>query len=134
MINLAEKKLSEKERSYTFEETVTELGTGRFHLFILLICGSALLSSVNEGLSIGFVLPYVKCDLHMTPYEQGILNSVVFCGIILSSHFWGFLADTWGRRKVMQVSVLTTFIFSAISSVANNVWLMIVLRLLVGLW
>lgn len=125
---------TKKERTFSFEDTVAELGTGRFHLFIMLICGSSFLSSVNEGLSLGFVLPYVKCDLQMTPTEQGLLNSVGFCGIILSSHFWGFMADTWGRKKVMQVSVITTFVFSAMSSVASNVWLMITLRFVVGLW
>lgn len=83
---------------------------------------------------IGFVLPYAKCDLHMTPYEQGILNSAGYCGIILSSHFWGFMSDTWGRRKVMRVSVITAFIFSILSSIAYSVWIMIGLRFAVGLW
>lgn len=133
-LNFTEEKDHSVKRQHTFEETVSELGTGIFHIFILLVCGSSVLSSVNEGLSIGFVLPYVKCDLQMTSAEQGMLNSSGFIGVILSSHFWGFMADTWGRKKVMQLSVFTAFILSASSSFANNVWLMILLRFAVGLW
>lgn len=130
----AEKTSTKKDEIYTFEETVSKLGTGKFHIIILLVCGSSLLSTINESLSMGFVIPSAKCDFPVSTSQQGILNSVGFFGVLMSSHFWGFLADTWGRKKVMQASLLTTFIFSFISSFSTNVWTMIVLRFIVGAW
>lgn len=49
---------------------------------------------VVENVNIGFVLPYVRCEMDISTAEQGLLNSVGYIGIVLSSHFWGFLADT----------------------------------------
>lgn len=131
---ILEKKTAKMQEVYSYEDTVSKLGIGKFHYYILLLCGCSIMSSVIEGQSIGFILPYIGCDMAVTPFEQGILNSVGFIGIILSSHFWGFMADTWGRKKVIQTSVITAFVFSSISSFATNIWTMIVLRLIVGLW
>lgn len=129
-----EKRVTPIEGKYSFEETVSELGTGKFHIFILFVCGAAQLSSINEAMSIGMVLPNMKCDIEMSTSQQGFLGSVGFIGIILASHFWGFLADTWGRKKVMQTSLFTTFVFSSLSSFSIDVWSLIAMRFMVGLW
>lgn len=80
-----------------------------------------------------FVLPLAKCELNMSNAEQGAINAVTFIGVVLTSHFWGFLADTWGRRKVLIVSLGSGFVFSAISSFSVSSTMMLVTRLFVGL-
>lgn len=88
---------------------------------------------VVEGIVLGFALPAAKCDLKFTIVEQGILNSVGFIGIVLSSHFWGFLADTWGRLKVLRLSLIISCCWSLISSFSVSVAMLIVTRFFVGL-
>lgn len=87
-----------------------------------------------ENINISFVIPFMKCDLEMSTTEQGLLSSVSFLGIVISSHFWGFLADTWGRRKVMRISLLGGFTFAFMSAFATTTSLLICFRLIVGLW
>ena len=54
-------------------------------------------------------------------------------GIILTSHLWGFLSDTYGRRKILIVASLSAFVASVLSSLATNLFQMASFRLLNGL-
>lgn len=88
---------------------------------------------VVENVNIGFVLPYVRCDMKISTTEQGFLNSVGYIGIVLSSHFWGFLADTWGRRNVLRIALSGCFLCAILSAFSINIAMLIITRLFVGL-
>lgn len=81
-----------------------------------------------------FVLPAAKCDIEMTTAEQGLINAIGFIGVVLTSHFWGFMSDTWGRLKVLKFSLLSGFIFSIISSFSVSSLMLLLTRLVVGMW
>lgn len=56
-------------------------------------------------------------------------------GIISSSHLWGFLADTQGRKRVILPTLFLSFTFTLLSSLTTNFWLFVVLRFFNGfLW
>lgn len=92
----------------------------------------SLLGSAVENTSVSYILPYAKCDLKLTTEEQGLLSAVSYLGIVFTSHFWGFLADTWGRQKVLRVAAIGAFIFSFSSAFAVNTVSMILLRFFAG--
>lgn len=52
--------------------------------------------------------------------SSNIQNSFFFLAIILTSYFWGWLADTQGRRPVMLFSMLVSAIFSVLTSFSPN--------------
>lgn len=58
-------------------------GHGKFHLCLLIVCGLGLMCVVVENVNIGFVLPYVRCEMNISTTEQGFLNSVGYIGIVL---------------------------------------------------
>lgn len=110
-------------------------GHGKFHFVLLLICGIAMMGLVVENVTIGFVSAYVHCDMAVSTSEQALLNSIVYVGIVISSHFWGFLADTWGRQRVLKVALGGSFLCSFFSAFSINFLMMILTRLFVGiLW
>lgn len=80
-----------------------------------------------------YVLPAAKCDLHITTLEQGFLLSMSFYGCVLTAFFWGFLSDTWGRKKVLQLSLSICCLFSIISSVSYSSTMLLVTRGIIGL-
>lgn len=98
----------------------------------MILTGLAIMGSVLENINISYILPYAKCDLKLTTSEQGILSSISFLGIVFTSHFWGFLADTWGRQKVIRVAAIGGCVFSTISGFAVNTAMLIVFRFLAG--
>lgn len=87
---------------------------------------------IFETVGITFVLPVSQCDLNLTTSEKGILGAAAFFGIICSSHLWGFLADTKGRRSVILPTLIVAFFMSFMSSFVQNFYLLTVLRFLNG--
>lgn len=85
-----------------------------------------------EGNSMAYVLPAAKCELHMTTAEQGLTYVVAHIGFVCASHFWGFLADTWGRKKVLQTALFMCFIISIISSYSSSSLMLMLTRFAVG--
>lgn len=85
-----------------------------------------------ENATVGYFLPYSKCDLNFTLQEQGVLLSSSFAGFVISSHFWGFMADTWGRKKVIRIALLGGVISSFLSAFSLNVNMLIALRFICG--
>lgn len=90
-----------------------------------------LSAGVIETLGIGFVLP-VACDLNLTTTQKNILSTVLLIGIIVSSHLWGFLGDTRGRKKVIAPTLFLSFLFTALSSLANNFTVFAIFRFFTG--
>lgn len=86
------------------------------------------MGSSMENLNVSYILSYAKCDLNLSTTEQGILSSISFLGIVCTSHFWGILADTFGRQKVICIASFGGFIFSFISALATNTIILIFFR------
>lgn len=118
--------------SCTYDETMELIGAGRYQYFLLLVCGLSLMSVTIEALNPSFTMPFVKCDLQLTPAMEHIISSSGFVGLIVSSHMWGFLADTWGRVKVLRVALSVCFVFSVISSLSVFGLMIATCRLFVG--
>lgn len=90
------------------------------------------MGALLENVNISVVLPYIKCDLNLTTIEQGILTSISFFGTMITSYFWGFLADTWGRQKVIRIASFGGFIFSLMSAFSINTSILIICRFCAG--
>lgn len=79
-----------------------------------------------------FILPVSECDLNLTTSQKGILTSVPYIGIICSSHLWGYLADTLGRRRIIQPSLFMAFATTFIASFSSNFYFFASLKFLNG--
>ena len=88
---------------------------------------------ILESVGVSFALPVIACDLDLSYQEQGILAAVCFMGIIVSSHLWGFLADTKGRKNTMKPTLLLAFLVTLVSSFSYNFVMMAILRFLNGI-
>lgn len=115
-----------------FENALQTTKFGKFNYFLILISGLILSNVLLETLGISFVLPVSQCDLHLTIKERGVLSAIGFVGIITTSHLWGFLADTTGRRQIIRPTLLIGFGFTVISSFTNSFWALVILRYLNG--
>jgi MFS transporter, VNT family, synaptic vesicle glycoprotein 2 len=51
---------------------------------------------------------------------------------VVSSHFWGYIADTRGRKKVILYTVLMSNLCTLIASCALNYEMLIVARFFTG--
>lgn len=108
-------------------------GYGRFHYQLLALCGWALSSDAIEILSISFVLPPAMCQLQLSDSSKGWLNSAVFLGMMFGGYIWGTLADMWGRRYVLILSLSLNSLGGLMSSFAQTYWLFLLLRIVSGI-
>lgn len=130
------------------------LGFGTFNYIIIILTGIVLITVTNEIVNICYILPVATCDLNLNTTNKGILAGAPYLGMvnndknqkfifwcwymrflskqILSSHFWGFLADTKGRRRVIQPALLVAFLVSTASSFVQNFYVFTSLRFLSG--
>uniref|UniRef100_A0A182W4A7 Major facilitator superfamily (MFS) profile domain-containing protein n=1 Tax=Anopheles minimus TaxID=112268 RepID=A0A182W4A7_9DIPT len=105
---------------------------GVYNLYLIAISGIILAAVLLETLGISYVLPVAECDLLLTTREKGVVSAISFAGIIFSSHLWGFLADTRGRRAIIMPTLFLAFASSALSSLTTNFWLITLMRFLTG--
>lgn len=120
-------------RQVNFEEALRRTGYGKFNYFLVILSGAVLSTVLLETLGVSFILPIAECDLNLTTKDKGLLSAVAFVGIISSSHLWGFLADTKGRRKVIMPTLLISFVITIVSSFVKSFWVFMILRFLSGL-
>lgn len=120
--------------AHSFEDALNKTGFGKFNFYLIIICGLVLGCGFLETSSVGLVLPIAQCELNLTNFDKGLIGSMGYVGIILSSHFWGFMADTRGRKKAMIPALLLTFVFSVISAFSKSVWFLAFFRFLNGFW
>ncbi|XP_070178141.1 synaptic vesicle glycoprotein 2C-like isoform X2 [Littorina saxatilis] len=118
---------------FTYEESLAAVGTGKFHLLLLLLCGWAVSSDAVEVLSVSFLLPSATCDLHLDSQDKGWLNAIVFVGMMVGGYVWGSLADKSGRRSVLMWSLTVNGLGGLLSSVSQVFWLFLVFRFISGI-
>lgn len=109
------------------------LAFGWYNYLIIVAAGVAMCDIYLETANIAFVLPVSTCELHWTTQQKAILGSICYFGFIASSHFWGFLADTTGRKRVTAVGLLGGFACTILSSFANSFGVLLTFRLFNGI-
>ncbi|KAM7350331.1 uncharacterized protein ACRADG_008940 [Cochliomyia hominivorax] len=117
----------------TIDEALAKTHFGKFNIQVIVFSGLVLNNVILESVGISFALPVVACDLNLSYQEQGILGAVCFLGIICSSHLWGFLADTKGRKQIMRPTLFLAFLVTFISSFSFNFIIMAILRFINGI-
>ncbi|RZC33863.1 Sugar tr and/or MFS 1 domain containing protein [Asbolus verrucosus] len=107
-------------------------GYGFFNILILLATGGCLMCVIIETMCMMFIIPAAQCDLNLSLSSKGLLSSVSFIGVVVSSYMWGYLADTRGRKNILVVSLTVGSLTTIICSLVPWDWLFIVLRFING--
>lgn len=82
---------------------------------------------------ISYILPVTGCDFYITPQQKGLLGGIGLFGVICSSHLWGFLADTYGRKRIIHPTLILAFTASFASTLVSNFYLLTLLRFVNGI-
>lgn len=86
-----------------------------------------------DRLSITFLFPFIKKDLHLSATEIGALASILSITWALSGYFFSSVADFFGSRKKVLVPVTVAFsLFSFMSGLARSFYVLFIARALIG--
>ncbi|XP_055325479.1 synaptic vesicle glycoprotein 2B-like [Sitodiplosis mosellana] len=115
-----------------FETAIELTGYGKFHYYLLAICGLVSTSEEMDVISMSFILPSAQCDLDLDTQTKGWLNSIIFIGMMVGAYVWGSIADTLGRRKVLIVISFMNALCIVASSFCQTYLVFMVFRFLNG--
>ncbi|XP_047990329.1 synaptic vesicle glycoprotein 2A-like [Leguminivora glycinivorella] len=110
----------EKEEYVVFEDALVLTGFGKYNYRVLILSVYSLIAAIAEVFSGGIIVAASQCDLALGVFEKGIIGSVPVLGVIISAHFWGYLADTRGRLYTLHITILGTAAFAFLCSFANH--------------
>ena len=131
---LIDNEIDENGVARDFEVALKHIGLGLFHMFLVLINGIALSSDAIEVLSISFVLPIIKekDEFYISDWQNALLGSVIFIGMLFGSYSWGTLADLSGRKFTLLMSLTVNGVFGLCSAFAPNFYVFLVFRFISG--
>lgn len=116
----------------TLEEGLERAGTGRFQWSLLGIFGLVWAADAMQVLAIGFTAPSIAKSFGITVPEALQTGTTFFLGMLVGAWLFGQLADRWGRRRVLIVTVLLDAVFGLASAAAPDLTFLLVLRFLTG--
>jgi DHA1 family multidrug resistance protein-like MFS transporter len=114
------------------------LSAGEWRGSQIVLAVSVLTAFVGYGMSMPFLPLYVQ-TLGVTRAEQVALWSGILFGIgpLMGSFLtpiWGDLSDRYGRKLMLQRSLVGFTIFMSLMGLVANVWQLLVLRIFTGLF
>ncbi|XP_029156611.1 synaptic vesicle glycoprotein 2C-like [Nylanderia fulva] len=115
-----------------FETAITATGTGKFqYLLIIGIIPISWGSSIDTS-NMSMILASAECDLGLTLFDKGLLNAIVYVGMVLSGFIWGYLADVKGRKKVILYGYMADGICSILAGFSQNYETLVFFKFLSG--
>jgi len=115
----------------TTTEIIEESKSKRYKTLLGSVLGYA--AEGFDMLLLSFVLVFILKDFNLTEVEGGNLVLATTIGMLVGSYLFGFLADLFGRIKVLAATILLFSIATALIYFSTDYWHLLVLRFLVGM-
>ncbi|XP_071359134.1 putative transporter SVOPL isoform X2 [Trachinotus anak] len=119
-------------QTYTVEEAVETIGFGRFHILLFVIMGSSNIVEAMEIMLLAVVSPEIRCEWRLENWQVALVSTMVFLGFMLCGAVSGYVADRYGRWKVVFGGFVWSAYFSLLTSFAPSYGWFIFLRSMVG--
>jgi MFS transporter, putative metabolite:H+ symporter len=99
---------------------------------ILLLTGIGwMFDAMDQGMVSG-VMAAIGKDWGLTTQQLGLLGSVGMLGMALGAALSGMVADKWGRRTVIMLTLIIYGVASALSAFSVNYPMLLILRFFTG--
>ncbi|XP_051546989.1 putative transporter SVOPL [Myxocyprinus asiaticus] len=128
----AQAKAQTKPKCYTVEEAVESIGFGYFHILLFVIMGSANIVEAMEIMLLAVVSPEIRCEWHLEDWHVALVSTMVFLGFMVCGVLCGYVADRYGRWKVVFGGFIWASYFSLLTSFSPSYGWFIFLRCMVG--
>ncbi|XP_045449418.1 putative transporter svop-1 [Melitaea cinxia] len=115
-----------EEDKVTLDEALNRTGFGLYSYFLLSLTGLTVIALVCTAYGTTIIVPTSACELMTTSAQRGFLAAAPVVGLIIGSVFWGYLADVYGRRLMLIISLASAATVNALASISVN-WIMLMI-------
>ncbi|XP_014468202.1 PREDICTED: synaptic vesicle glycoprotein 2B-like [Dinoponera quadriceps] len=116
-----------------FETAITAAGTGKFQYFLILAIIPASWASSVDTANMSMILASAESDLGLSLFNKGLLNAIIYVGMVMSGFIWGYLADVKGRKKVILYGYLADGVCNVLAGFSQNFGTLVFFKFLSGL-
>lgn len=115
-----------------FETAITATGIGKFQYLLIIGIIPASWGSTIDTSNMSMILASAECDLGLSLFNKGLLNGIVYVGMILSGFIWGYLADVKGRKKIIMYCYMADGICNILAGFSQNFETLVFFKFLSG--
>ncbi|XP_026498457.2 synaptic vesicle 2-related protein-like [Vanessa tameamea] len=116
----------EDEDKVPFEEALNKTGFGLYSYSLISVSGLVVIALVCTAYGNTIIIPTSACELETTTAQRGILAAAPVVGLIIGGVLWGYLADVFGRRLTLIISLISSAAVNALASISVN-WIMLMI-------
>ncbi|WP_250478895.1 MULTISPECIES: MFS transporter [unclassified Caballeronia] len=84
-------------------------------------------------LILGFMLPAIAADLHLTPAQSGALVTWTLTGAVAGGIVFGMLSDYFGRVRMLTWTILVFAVFTGLCALAQGYGDLLIYRTIAGI-
>ncbi len=118
--------------SIPVEHALTAAGTGPFQRRLLAIFGLVWAADAMQVLAVGFTAASIAATFGLSVPQALQTGTLFFLGMLIGAALFGRLADRYGRRRVLIVTVACDAVFGLLSVFAPSFGVLLALRFLTG--
>ncbi|XP_076108218.1 synaptic vesicle 2-related protein-like [Mytilus galloprovincialis] len=120
------------EDTYTIQQAIDNIGFGKFQVKLSILTGFAWMADAMEMMILAILSPALHCEWQLKGWQQALITTVVFAGMMCSSSLWGSISDKYGRKAELILCSVFTCYFGILSAFSPNFAWLLILRGLVG--
>jgi MFS family permease len=105
----------------------------RKHYSILLMSWAGWVFDFYDLILYTFLMGSIKAELNLTDVEISLVLGLSLAATAIGGIVFGYLSDRFGRKKVLQWTILTYSLGTFLSGFSFNLWFLLVFRFITGL-
>jgi MFS transporter, AAHS family, benzoate transport protein len=113
-------------------DVVNEGEFNRFHLGLLICCCFIIVFDMFDLVIYSSVIPILMKEWSISPVQAGAIGSYGFFGMMIGAIIFGVLADKFGRKNILILSVILFSIFTFLCAFAPGPFMFSIFRFIAG--
>lgn len=102
-------------------------------LKLLMVIGTAWLFDAADVALLSFIMPLLKKEMLLTDGQVGLVSSITTVGMIIGAILFGYLADKFGKKNIIIITLLLFSISNLALALTQNLPRFLLVRFITGI-